>query len=150
MRFLLLTCLLWTGTSLLAQTYQSRTYATDQAVYPSSAYSLSTVYDTITYLQTPVGALCFTCNDCQVVAANTPFPVEWLGFTAERVEADTVRLRWEVWQEHSRGLFVIERRLAYEDTFRTVGRLHRPQDGWLTLSHRDSNRYEGLSYYRIR
>jgi hypothetical protein len=151
MPFLLLFCLWGPIHSLSAQTYQPRTYGPEASVYAQTAYAQSTEYDDFTYLFVPVGTLCLTCNDCQVATATTaPFPVEWLQVTAERMSADSVRVQWDVWQEHSRGLFVIERRLAHEDSFRAVGQRHEPRDGWLSLDHYDANDYADLSYYRIR
>lgn len=86
-----------------------------------------------------------------VGSQNSPVPVEWLSFEAERLDRETVRLTWETASERNNRGFGILRKLSNEEEFSEIdfvegqGTTHEVT----TYSYLDSNAHAFISYYQL-
>lgn len=86
------------------------------------------------------------------VAQASDLPVELLSFNAKRKDAGTVKLTWATATELNNKGFYIERMLAVEQVFETVGFVE-GKGTTTAMSYydlEDENAYIGTTYYRLR
>jgi hypothetical protein len=85
----------------------------------------------------------------------SPLPVTLIDFEAQRVSSALVGLEWETTMEENSKGFSVERELDSSAGFRAVGFVASLAPGGnssveLAYSFTDTNRYTGVSYYRLR
>lgn len=86
------------------------------------------------------------------IAANSDLPVELMEFTATRKDNDQVLLNWSTASELNNKGFEIQRMLASESEFKTVGWVDGKGNSIDVINYQftDENPFDGLSYYRLR
>lgn len=86
---------------------------------------------------------------------DVPLPVTLLDFTAQRVSRSLVQLGWETMLEENSKGFEVERKLDSSTSFVEEGFVASEAPGGnssveLSYTFTDTNRYSGVSYYRLR
>jgi zinc metalloprotease ZmpB len=81
-----------------------------------------------------------------------PFPVQYGSFAAERLNAQYVNLNWETASESQNNGFEVQRRLATETEFATMGFVkgNGTTDDRSTYAFQDINPSNEMSFYRLR
>ncbi|MFK7923687.1 MAG: T9SS type A sorting domain-containing protein [Bacteroidia bacterium] len=89
-------------------------------------------------------------NSSSVDLTSSTFPVEWLSFTAEKLDAKTVQLNWITGTEINNDYFVIEKRLENEE-FSAIAKVDGAGFSSTSLDYdfEDSSPMAAVVYYRL-
>lgn len=91
-------------------------------------------------------------GELYITSMGSPLPVELVRFTAQRIDAAQVELRWTTATEHDNAGFEVWRMVEGEELFVNVGRV--PGAGYsqqlMHYVHMDQNRTANTTYYYLR
>lgn len=90
-------------------------------------------------------------NSSAVELTSSTFPVEWLSFTAEKLDAKTVQLNWITGTEINNDYFEVEKRLENEE-FKTIGDVDGAGYSNVSLDYKfeDNSEMASVVYYRLK
>jgi len=106
-------------------------------------------WDNVTFIPTPYASPYNYGSNINVPA--TSLPVEWISFTADRLDSRNIQLRWETANEVNNDYFIVQRSVdgeIYEEIGRVAGA--GTSETPTTYSFLDNSYQANINYYRLK